>query len=77
VTQTFQVTQPLTEDERRKVQAYAESLIASRPVNAPGSAAGRIDVDALYGMFAGIGGDKSDKELLREAWDDQLAKFDR
>jgi hypothetical protein len=73
MTQTFHVTKPLTDDERRKVQAYAETLIASRP-SAP--VAGRIDVDALYGMFAGMGGDKSDKELVREAWDEQLAKYD-
>jgi len=76
MTQTFHVTKPLTDDERRKVQAYAETLIASRPENASPTVPTRIDVDALYGMFAGMGGDKSDKELIREAWDDQLAKYD-
>jgi hypothetical protein len=76
MTQTFHVTKSLTDDERRKVQDYAETLIANRPANAPAPAPGSIDVDALYGMFAGMGGDKSEKELIREAWDDQLAKYD-
>jgi hypothetical protein len=76
MTQTIDVTRPLTEDERQRVQAHAEALIASRPVGTD-KCTERIDVDGLYGMFAGLGGNKSDKELIREAWDEQLAKYDR
>jgi hypothetical protein len=77
MTQTVDITRPLTDDERRKVQAYAESLIASRPRrDRQGAPTDRIDVDGLMGMLAGMGGDKSDKELIREAWDEIVAKYD-
>lgn len=77
MTQTLHLTQPLTDDERKKVQAYAESLIAHRPGSeATKSAPKYVDVDALMGMLAGMGGDKSDKELVREAWDEIIAKYD-
>jgi hypothetical protein len=67
----------LTAEERRKVQAFAESLIANRTAgDGKNGRPNRIDVDKLYGMFADIGGDKTDKELLRESWDDVLKKFD-
>lgn len=76
MTQTLNLTQPLTDDERKKVQDYAESLIAGRANAQAKSAPKYVDVDALMGMFAGMGGDKSDKELIREAWDDIAAKYD-
>ena len=74
MTQIVDTTKPLTEDERRKVEAYAETLIASRP--APQSSGTRhIDVDGLIGLCAGMGGDKSDKALIRQAWADVVAKL--
>ena len=76
MTQTLETTAPLTDDERRMVQAYAESLIARRHAAASPAPSARINVDALYGMCAGMGGDKPDKELIREAWDDLLKKYD-
>jgi hypothetical protein len=41
---------------------------------------GGIDVAGLIGLRKGMGGDKSDEELIREAWDEIAAKcadFDR
>ena len=76
MTQTLdiQTPRPLTPDERKKVQAFAESLVVGR---ASDSGAPRVNVDALLGMFAGLGGDKSDDELVREAWDDVIAKYEK
>ena len=76
MTQALNLTQPLTDDERKKVQNYAESLIANRGPSEGKSAPKYVDVDALLGMFAGMGGDKSDKQLIREAWDEISAKYD-
>jgi hypothetical protein len=79
MTQTLETTQPLTTDERRQVQDYAEFLISrreSRAATAQDQRPNRINVDALIGMFAGMGGDKSNKELIREAWDEIAAKYD-
>jgi hypothetical protein len=67
----------LTPIEVKEVEDFAEFLIArggSRNKAVPSG--GRIDVDALIGMFEGMGGDKSDKELIREAWDDVIAKYE-
>jgi hypothetical protein len=36
-----------------------------------------IDVDRLIGLCAGMGGDKSDKQLIREAWDEVVDKYDK
>lgn len=74
MTQLIEVSEQLTEDERRRVQAFAQELLARRA--APAAEAPQIDVDRLYGMFAGLGGDRPDKELLRQAWDEHLAKHD-
>ena len=81
MTQTLETTKPLTDDERRQVQNYAEFLIARREAAAASAdpqdrKPNRINVDALIGMFAGMGGDKPDKELIREAWDEIAAKYD-
>jgi hypothetical protein len=76
MTQTLNVTKPLTDEEQRKVQAFAEQLIAHRSVENTPQGQQHVNVDALHGMFAGLGGDKTTKELIREAWDEIAAKYD-
>ena len=81
MTQMLETTKPLTDEERRQVQTYAEFLISRRggpaaTVEPRNPEPNRVNVDAIIGMFAGMGGDKSDKELIREAWDEIAAKYD-
>jgi hypothetical protein len=69
----------LTSDQLQEVEDFAEFL-ATRPRPAgPGTPrhSKPIDVDALVGLCKGMGGDKTDKELIREAWDDLLDKYER
>lgn len=75
MTQTLKinVARPLTAEQLEKVQAYAESLLANQP-QAKGDE--YVDVDAIRGIFAGLGGNKSDKELIRESWDEIASKYD-
>ena len=77
MTQIVETTTPLTAEERRQVQDFAEFLISRRNGNSPQAEKPKgIDVDGLIGLCKGMGGDKSDKELVREAWDDLLKKYD-
>jgi hypothetical protein len=75
----------LTPAQVKEVEDFAEFLLAQRNGRSPiatrepaqqNQTANRINVDALIGMFAGMGGDKSSKELIREAWDEIAAKYD-
>ena len=75
------VSRPLTADERQQLQTYAESLVARQESSGPPrqpdlDQTSRINVDALVGLCKGMGGDKSDKELIREAWDEIAKKYD-
>jgi hypothetical protein len=74
MTQIVETTKPLTDEERRQVEAYAESLIAKRSAS---QRVHRMNTDGLIGLCEGMGGDKSDKELIREGWEDVVAKLDR
>jgi hypothetical protein len=72
----------LTPAQVKKVEDFAESLIAPPAAvrderGGDGSGPNRINVDALLGLCAGMGGNKSDKELIREAWDEVVDKLDR
>jgi hypothetical protein len=82
-----ELAEKLTPTQLKEVEDFAEFLITRCAVRnadpTPTSSAvaqqppaNRINVDALIGMFAGMGGDKSDKELIREAWDEIAAKYD-
>jgi hypothetical protein len=63
MTQTLEIQtpRPLTVDEQKKVQAFAVSLVGGGRVDVRGPGATHVNVDALLGMFAGLGGDKSDR----------------
>lgn len=74
MTEVLEITSPLTEDERRQLREFAELLIARRK-SSP-TTQKHVDVAAIRGMFAGLGGEKTDKELVREAWDDITNKYD-
>ena len=81
MTQLIETNIPLTEDELRQVKNFAEFLLARR-AKPPGlgtaqSSRKYVNVDALMGLCKGMGGDKSDKELIREAWDDVIDKLDK
>jgi hypothetical protein len=68
MTQTLhlEIDRPLTDEERQDVQAYVRSLVAKR--NAAQAAPPKyVDVDAIRGMFAGTGGDESDKQFVGTA----------
>ena len=81
MTQTLQVKTALTPEELKQVQDFAEFLVSrriSRPVTPSREGrANNIDVDALMGLCKGMGGDKSDKELIREAWDSVIDKLEK
>ena len=76
MTQTLQleIERPLTAQEREDVQAYVRALLARRTATAD-EGDRYIDVDAIRGLFADMGGDKGDKELIREAWDAETDKY--
>lgn len=72
----IELERPLTEEERKKVQAFAASLVTSKSNRVVTQQPTHVEVEALLGMFAGMGGAKTDKELIREAWDEIAAKYD-
>lgn len=65
----------LTPAQVKEVEDFAEFLLSQRPVAPLGAPTDRINLDALMGLCKGMGGDKSDKKLIREAWDDIAAKM--
>ena len=74
MTQALETTRPLTTEEQKQVQTFAEFLIARRGP-APTPTPERINVDAVVGLCKGMGRDKTDKELIREAWDAITDKY--
>lgn len=81
MTQQLEVNVPLNEEELKQVKDFAEFLVSRRGFKAatPAREARQkyVNVDALMGLCKGMGGDKSDKELIREAWDSVIDKLDR
>lgn len=67
MTQQLDITLTLTEEERRQVQNFAEFLISRRRSPALRPKPKYINVDALAGLCAGMGGDKTAVELAHEA----------
>ncbi len=65
----------------KEVEDFAEFLLARRGLLRPDGTGekrlNRNDVDGMIGMLEGMGGDKSNKELIGEAWDDASAKYDK
>jgi hypothetical protein len=65
----------LSPDQLREVEDFAEFLTtrAGAPNRPPKS---RINVDALYGLCSGMGGDKSDKDVVRDGWNGVVDKLE-
>ena len=66
----------LTPSQLQEVEDFAEFL-AARGSDAGTARPIRIDVDSLMGLCQGMGGDKTEKELIREAWDGVVNKLER
>jgi hypothetical protein len=69
----------LTPAQVKEVEDFAEFLISRAPDEAESARSNGgpgVNVAALTGLCRGMGGDKSDKELIREAWDEIAAKYD-
>jgi hypothetical protein len=75
----IELASKLTPAQLREIEDFAAFLIARPAPPAPTADAQPkyIDVDAIAGMFAGMGSDKSDKELVREAWDEIAAAYEK
>lgn len=78
MTQLFEVVEKLTPSDRELVKDFAE-LLLTRKAQARADARGPVyvDVDAIAGMFKGMGGDKSSVELVHEAMDEWAEKLGR
>ena len=79
MTHVLEINGQLTPDELKQVKAFAEFLISRRRPDLPTATESRpkyINVDALMGMCRGMGGDRTDDELIREAWDHVIDKLD-
>ena len=70
----------LTLAQLKEVVDFAEFLLAC-PSSFPSTALQdhfqKVDVNGLTGLCKGMGGDMTDKELIREAWGGIVAKSDR
>ena len=76
----------LTPIQVKEVEDFAEFLgVRAEGTNGAASATATtlptpmnfIDVDKLMGMCAGMGGDKPDEELIREAWNGVIDKLEK
>jgi hypothetical protein len=72
------LVEKLTPQQIKEVEDFAEFLATRRRESSVTPVRPKyIDVDGLIGLCAGMGGDKSDKELIREAWDEVVDKYDK
>jgi hypothetical protein len=69
-----ELAEKLTPSQVKEVEDFAEFLASRQSAAEPPRF---VNVDALLGMCKGMGGDKSDKELIREAWDAVVDKLDK
>lgn len=75
MTRLEQLVARLTPTQVKEVEDFAEFLFSRggrEALSAPPESADRpkyVNVEALIGLCAGMGGDRSGKELIREAWD--------
>jgi hypothetical protein len=67
-----ELAQKLSPAQLKAVEDFAAFLL-TRPATPGGK---RMDVDSLIGLCKGMGGDKSDKALVREAWEEVVKKYD-
>ena len=84
MTRLLEIASRLTPAQLAEVEDFAEFLVARRDmVNgkfiraATPSPPPYVNVDAVAGMCAGMGGDKTDVELVHEATDARVAKYMR
>lgn len=74
-----QLAAELTPAQVKQLEDFAEFLIAREKQNAAPARSGAhssgIEADQLMGLCKDMGGDKSDNELIRAAWDDIAAKY--
>ena len=74
---------PLTEFERRQVQTYAAFLVAQADSPSPDNTVPksreprRISFEGWAGCLAGIEPEKSNKEFVRDAWEDLVKKWEK
>jgi hypothetical protein len=73
MTELLKLTECLTDEERARVHAYAERLIAERS----GSANVHLNVDAIAGICQGMANGKSAVELVHEVMDKWAGKLAR
>lgn len=71
-----ELVQRLTPEQVKAVEDYAESLARDNEAGA-GTRSKFINADALVGLLKGMGGDKTDDELIKEAWDSIIEKYDK
>jgi hypothetical protein len=71
-----ELTAKLTPSQLQEVEDFAEFL-ATRSPHGAAAHPSRINADGLMGLCEGMGGDKTDKELVREAWDGVVDKLER
>jgi hypothetical protein len=75
----LEIAKRLSQTQLTEVEHFAEFLAArGRRPPAAGpkrTPAGGIDVSALVGLCEGMGGSKTSKELIKEAWRDITDKY--
>lgn len=79
MTQTINIDapRPLTEEEQRKVQAYAESLVVKPTKLDAGKPLSEENIEAISKIMARLGTDKSGVELAHEANDIRAEKYEK
>lgn len=81
MTRLLELTSKLTPDQLKKVENFAETLMRTNEQQDATAGKNRDQKKIRFGSWVGcmahVEPDKSDKELLREAWDDLLSKYDK
>ena len=76
----LEIAEPLTADEAEQVKTFAEFLVQRRPRAAPVTPPPpphQISFEGWAGCMAHVEPEKSNKQLMREAWDAVIDKLDR
>lgn len=69
MTRLLELTSKLTPSELKQVEDFAEFLSKKNGHVSHHAGATHVDISGLVGLCKGMGGDRSDDELIREAWD--------
>jgi hypothetical protein len=81
MTRLLELTSKLTAEQLKKVENFAENLVRTNEQLDQNAALNggqkKIRFGSWVGCMAHVEPEKSDKELLREAWDDLLSKYDK